>query len=143
MSIHPSASDNEADQDAFQSQPAEEEASQPHGHITLNYLLKKGNTPNSFVGARVCSRVGTAPPLEPLNFNPFGRLFGITYSDPHSNYKTQIISAYEYCHCWQMDPNLVVQFAQNIRHLDLLDTALPSKTSRAVIEAMLSTLTNI
>jgi hypothetical protein len=42
-----------------------------------------------------------------------------------------------------MDPNLVVQSAQDIRHIDLLETALPSKTSRAIIEAMLSTLTNI
>ena len=42
-----------------------------------------------------------------------------------------------------MDPNLIVQFAQDIRHIDLLETALPSKTSRAVIETMLSTLTDI
>ena len=129
MSNYPSASDDEADQDAFQIQPAEEEASQPHGHILLYYLLKKGDIPNLLVGARVCSQVGTAPPLDPLNFNQFGQLFGITYSDPHSNETTRIISAYEYCHCWQMDPTLVVQFAQHIRHIDLLETALPFKTS--------------
>jgi hypothetical protein len=96
----PSASHDKVELDPFQVHPAKEEASSSNGHIVLNFLLRKGETPSSLVGARVCSHVGTVPPLDQSNFNPFRRLFGITFSDPHGRQKTRIVSAYEYCHCW-------------------------------------------
>jgi hypothetical protein len=81
--------------------------------------------------------------LEQPNFNPFRRLFGVTFNDTDNRERIRIISPYEYCQCWNMDKNLIIQFAKTVANTDLLSTALPGKTSAAIMEAILSTLTAI
>jgi hypothetical protein len=42
-----------------------------------------------------------------------------------------------------MDNNLIVNFTQTITNIDLLESALPGNTSSAILEALLSKLTEI
>jgi hypothetical protein len=42
-----------------------------------------------------------------------------------------------------MDHNLIVDFAQTIANIDLLESTLPGNTSSAILEALLSKLTEI
>ena len=92
---------------------------------------------------KVYDRAGIAPPLDLPNFNPFGRLFGIIFQDSDGHSRTRTISPYEYCHCWGLDPNLIVSLSEGVHNLQLLDAALPANTSHAIIEAVLSKLTDL
>jgi hypothetical protein len=75
-----------------------------------------------------------APPLNPFNFNPFHRLFGVKFKDSSAKIRIRIISPYEYCQCWNTDNNLIVDFAQTVTNINTLS---------AILEALLSKLTEI
>jgi hypothetical protein len=143
MSRHPSASPEETEDDDFSIKIPTPHASTIFGHHIQYHLIRKSDTPATLVGTKVCHRSGSAPPLEQPNFNPFRRLFGVTFNDTDNRERIRIISPYEYCQCWNMDKNLIIQFAKTVANTDLLSTALPGKTSAAIMEAILSTLTAI
>jgi hypothetical protein len=143
MSNHPSASPDEEESDKFRvTQPTNALSAQYGSHVEF-HLLRKHHDPSSLVGTKVCSRSGSAPALEPPNFNPFQRLFGIIFNDSSDKARVRIVSPYEYCQCWHMDRNLIIPFARTITNIDLLDSALPGNTSAAIMEAVLSKLTSI
>jgi hypothetical protein len=101
------------------------------------------SNPASLVGTNVYSINGPAPPLDPHNFNPFHRLFSVTFKDSAKKTRTRIISPYEYCQCWQMDRNLIVDFARDILYTHLLENAIPANTSLAILDILLARLTAI
>ena len=111
--------------------------------LLSHHLLHKNKTTKSLAGTKVYDRAGIAPPLDLPNFNPFGRLFGIIFQDSDGHSRTRTISPYEYCHCWGLDPNLIVSLSEGVHNLQLLDAALPDNTSHAIIEAVLSKLTDL
>jgi hypothetical protein len=144
MSNHPSASSDESASDRFSiKKPDIATSSTQYGSHVDFHLLRKGSDTASLVGTKICSRSGSAPALEPPNFNPFHRLFGIIFTDSSNKERVRIISPYEYCQCWNMDRNLIIPFARTVSNIDLLDTALPGNTSAAIMEAILGTLTSI
>jgi hypothetical protein len=81
MSNHPSASSDEAESDKFTTQQPTPTASTRYGSHVEFHLLRKDHMPPSLAGTKVFSRSGSAPALEPPNFNPFHRLFGIPFTD--------------------------------------------------------------
>ena len=143
MSNQPSASSDEAESDRFRTKDSATIVSKQYSSQVEFHLIRKNHDPVSLVGTKVFSRNGTAPALEHPNFNPFQRLFGITFNDSSDQSRVRIISPYEYCQCWNMDRNLIIPFARNISNIDLLETALPGNTSAAIMEAILCTLTSI
>jgi hypothetical protein len=143
MSHHPVASEEEADDEKFEIKPSSPTPASPLSCIIKYHLIRKGDHPAALVGTNVCSRSGTAPPLNPYNFNPFHRLFGVKFKDSSAKTRIRIISPYEYCQCWNMNNNLIVDFAKTISNIDLLKSALPGNTTLAIIEATLCKLTEI
>jgi hypothetical protein len=77
MSQHPDASSEETENEEFTIKTPSPQASTFHGTHVQYHLIRKRDIPSSLVGTKVCHRSGSAPPLEPPNFNPFRRLFGI------------------------------------------------------------------
>jgi hypothetical protein len=71
MSHHPVASEEEADDDKFEIKPLSPTPASPLSSIIKYHLIRKGDHPAALVGTNVYSRSGTAPPLNPYNFNPF------------------------------------------------------------------------
>jgi hypothetical protein len=143
MSQYPSASDEEADDDTFEIKQSPPTPATPLSALNKYHLVRKGDQPAALVGTNVYSRKGTATPLDRYNFNPFHRLFGIKFKDSSAKTRIRIISPYEYCQCWNMDRNLIIDFARTVANIYLLESALPGKTSSAILEALLSKLTEI
>jgi hypothetical protein len=143
MSQHPFASDEEADDDKFEIKQSPPTPATPLSSLIKYHLIRKVDHPAALVGTNVYSHNGTAPPLNPYNFNPFHRLFGVEFKDSLAKTLIRIISPYEYCQCWIMNNNLIVDFAKTIANIDLLESALPGNKSLAIIEATLSKLTEI
>jgi hypothetical protein len=143
MLHHPVASEEEAEDNKFEIKPSSPTPASPLSSIITYHLIQKGDHPATLVGTNVYSRSGRGPPLNPYNFNPFHQLFGVEFKDSSAKTRIRIISPYEYCQCWNMNNNLIVDFAKKISNIDLLESALPGNTSLAIIEATLSKLTEI
>jgi hypothetical protein len=143
MSNQSSASDDEGATDHFEIRPATPTSVGPNNSIVHFHLIRKNSNPPSLVGTNIYSIDGPTPPLDPHNFNPFHRLFGVTFKDSAQTTRTRIIPPYEYCQCWQMDRNLIVDFARDISNIHLLENAIPAKTSLAILDTLLARLTTI
>jgi hypothetical protein len=143
MSNQPSASDDEEAANHFEILPATPTSVGPNNSMFDFHLIRKNSNPPSLVGTSVYSIDGPAPPLDPHKFNPFHRLFGVTFNDSAQKNRTRIIPPYEYCQCWQMDTDLIVDFARDINNIHLLENAIPAKSSWAILDTLLARLTAI
>jgi hypothetical protein len=91
MSQHPGASPEEIEDDDFSIKNPTPQASTIFGHHVQYHLIRKSDTPATLVGTKVCHQSGSAPPLEQPNFNPFRRLFGVTFKDSDDSERIRII----------------------------------------------------
>jgi hypothetical protein len=49
---------------------------------------------------------------------------------------TRGISLFEYCRCWAMDKNLIIDFAKSHDNLILLQLTIPQKTSKLILQSI-------
>ena len=76
-----------------------------------------------------------APPLDPVNFNVFGRLFGVSFIADDVSY-IRSISPFEYVRCYQLDDNLTKIISEEKQYLDLLHNGVPGFSSTEIITAL-------
>jgi hypothetical protein len=142
LSTLPDADDESDEQ--FESRIPDSTKESPHRTRIINHIVHKGQTTNILAGTNVCSRNHPAPNIHPFNFNPpFQQLFGIQFENETKNINTRGISLFEYCRCWGIDKNLLVDFAKSHDNLVLLQSTLPNHTSKILLQSVYETLSDV
>jgi hypothetical protein len=134
--------DDESDEQFESKQPASTSESPLHTSI-INHLVRKGPATSILAGTNICSRNHPAPSIDPFNFNPFQQLFGIQFENEQKKINTRGISLFEYCRCWGVDKNLIIDFAKSHDNLILFQSTIPEKTSKLILQSVYETLSDI
>ena len=79
--------------------PSSEPCLAKKAHIQGNLIQKKQSIP-TLAGTHIYNVDNLAPPLDPVNFNVFGRLFGVSFITDDVTY-IRSISPFEYVRCYQ------------------------------------------
>jgi hypothetical protein len=125
--------------DRFKILPSDHSDSSNKRSKIIGYLKDRHANSPTLAGSKIFCRDHPAPPIEPLNSNAFQALFGIHFVEDGKTY-TRPISFYEYCCCWQLDKNLIVELAKDPKRLLLLKGAVPSKTSHMILHSVYTKL---
>jgi hypothetical protein len=125
--------------DRFEVLPNDHSDSSDKRSKIIGYLKDQHTKSPTLAGSKIFCRDHPAPAIEPLNSNAFQALFGIHFVEDGKTH-TRPISFYEYCCCWQLDKNLIVELAKDPKRTLLLQGAVPSKTSHMILHSVYTKL---